>query len=428
MTDTEDAGVSPIGYLKIFFRRKELIIIPVFVGLIFGVCTGILLPKKYKSSTVIFVQEAKSDNPLFESLAVSSTVEQRLAGIKETILGWDNLVELVKRLNLDSEVETKLEFEKLIEGLRENILIKLRGTNILKLEYVGSDPKTTQAVVQNISDLFIGRNVQMQNAETSDAIDFIQSQLRLYQGKIKSAEIAQMQDQLNNLLIDSTEKHPHVKRLKEQIQAKQEELEKENLVYTDNMKLDIKSTAPIVNEIKKALDGLESSANTTADSFKENHISKVMLIDKLDNVMARDVHVNEQVYNMLLQRLETAKITQHLQSSKEGTKYSILDSARVPLKPFQPNIVLMVITGLFLGALVGVGFVIAAEFLDKSFLDVEEAKNYLGIPLLGAISKINTADSIREEKHKSRWMYSLTFVMGVIVVIFSVVLSNFLGQ
>ena len=29
-----------------------------------------------------------------------------------------------------------------------------------------------------------------------------------------------------------------------------------------------------------------------------------MLIDKLDNVMARDVNVNETIYNSLLQRLE----------------------------------------------------------------------------------------------------------------------------
>ncbi|MCK4881819.1 MAG: hypothetical protein KAS92_02215, partial [Candidatus Omnitrophica bacterium] len=117
MTNIGELGASPINYLKIFFRRKELILIPVFIGLIFGVCTGILLPKKYKSETVILVQEGKTDNPLFNKLAVSTTIEQRVAGIRESILGWHSLVELVKRLDLDENIKNKAEFERLILGL-----------------------------------------------------------------------------------------------------------------------------------------------------------------------------------------------------------------------------------------------------------------------------------------------------------------------
>ena len=46
--------------------------------------------------------------------------------------------------------------------------------------------------------------------------------------------------------------------------------------------------------------------------------------------MARDANVNETIYNTLLQRLETAKITQRLQSSQEGTKYTIIDPPARP--------------------------------------------------------------------------------------------------
>ena len=109
-----------------------------------GVCTGILLPKEYRSSTVILVQEGKSDNPLFDKLAVSTTVEQRLAGIRESLLGWTSLSEL--------------EFEQLIENIRKSIKIQLRGGNVLQLDYVGKDPEKTQAVLKNITDIFISRN------------------------------------------------------------------------------------------------------------------------------------------------------------------------------------------------------------------------------------------------------------------------------
>lgn len=425
MTNLGELGISPINYLKIFFRRKELVFIPAFIGLVFGICTGILLPKKYKSDTVILVQEGKTDNPLFNNLAVSTTIEQRLAGIRESILGWNSLVELVKRLELDKDVKTKEDFERLILGLKRDMKINLRGRNVLYLTYVGKEPELTQAVVKNITDIFIDRNIQAQNQETSEAITFIEEQLHVYRGKIKSAEIAKMQEQLDNLLIDSTGRHPIVQELIEQIRVKKEDLKRENLEYTENIGMGEQSTKPMIDEIRKALDTLEGKtakqgpANLPTDS-------KFLVNVNLEKVLARDVGVNEQIYNMLLQRIETAKITQRLQSSKEGTRYEIIDPPRIPLQPFKPNKVLVALVGLFLGTAAGVGLVLASEFLDKSFIDVEEAKEYLGVALFGAISKINTPESLRREKERQRWLYGLTFVTGIITVVAAYNLANYL--
>jgi len=404
MKSSEETSISPINYMKIFFRRKELVLIPMFIGLILGVCTGVLLPKEYKSETVILVREGKSDNPLFHQLAVSTTVEQRLIGIRETILGWNSLVELVKRLDLDKNVRTKAEFEHLVMRIRNNIKIQLRGGNILNLAYVDKDPEQTQAVVKNITDIFISKNVQAQNRETSEAITFIDEQLHVYLGKIKSAEIAELQDQLDTLLLDSTEKHPLVRELKNQIIARKESLKRKNLEYTEANDLVEQNTKPLIEEIKKALNTIEGSTLGKKSSDDQGVETQLMVNIGLEGVVARDIGVNEQIYNMLLQRLETAKITQRLQSSKEGTHYEIIDPPRIPLKPFKPNIFLVVLIGLFLGGAAGVGLVLACEFLDRSFIDVEEAKEYLGVALIGAISKISTLESIRKEKEKMRWL------------------------
>jgi len=433
MGSYEDTGVSPLGYLKVFFRRKELFIIPAFAGLVIGICAGIVLPKKFRSSTVILVEEGKTDNPLFQHLAVSTTVRQRMVGIKESILGWNSMIELIKRLNLDRDVKDRKDFEKLIGRLRENIIIRLRGSNIIELAFVGEEPQVTQQIVKNITDIFVTRNVEIQNLETADAIKFIEEQLKVYEGKIKSAEIAQLQDQLNTLLVDSTEKHPSVRRIREQVDAKKKELEEKNLSFTESDILSTQTTNPIIDEIKKALDSIDTTGTKAPKAAAINpetgapvgsEYYKVMLLEKLDNVMARDIQVNSQIYNMLLNRLETAKITQRLQSSKEGTRYTILDPPRVPLAPFQPNKPLIAFIGLFFGAMIGAGLVLAAEFLDKSFIDVEEAKDFLGVPLLGAISKINTLDSIRMERERERWIYSLTLVAGIVIVIVTLTVSK----
>ncbi len=251
----------------------------------------------------------------------------------------------------------------------------------------------------------------------------------MYRGKIKSSEIAELKDKLNVLLVDSTDMHPLVRQLREQINSKMAELKKENLDYTEEARLSAESTNPMIDQIKKTLDTIadKAVASPTAPNpeASEQDLYKVMLIDKLDTVMARDVGVNNAIYNSLLQRLETAKITQRLQSSKEGTKYVIVDPPRVPLMPTKPNGAMVVFMGLFLGTAAGAGLIFVYEFLDKSFLDVQEASTYLGVPLLGAISKIHTEESIYDFREKNKWILFCMTSIGILLVAFTVMFKAF---
>ncbi len=426
---SETPTISPMNYLKIFFRRKEMLIIPAILGLVVGICTSMVLPKKYVSSTVLLVEDGKTDNPLFAQIAVSTTIQQRLATIRESMLGWNSVVKLVKRLGMDKEIKTQKEFESLISKIRRNIIIKLKSNNIINLSYVGDEPKQTQLVVKNITDIFIERNVDIQNEDTTDAVVFIEEQLKVYRSKIKSSEIAKLKESLNTLLVDSTEAHPRVKQLRELIKAKQNELKKENLEYIETTPTDFDKDNPIISEIKKTLDTMEqkTESNVKKEGIDEQNLYKVMLIDKLDNAMARDENVNNKIYNMLLERLETAKITQRLQSSKEGTRYTVLDPPRVPLTHSKPNKKVVAAAGLAIGLGIGIGLIFISEFLDKSFLDVEEANHFFGQPLLGAISKITTEDNIKKEREKAICLYTITLIVGIAAVMITKAVVNFQG-
>ena len=409
-------------YLKVFFRRRWFVIVPAFAGLVLGICTAMLLPKEYLSSMKILVEEEKNDNPLLNNIAVSTSVAQRIQTIKETMLGWDSLNELVKRLHLDKNIHSQVELEQFIKKLQDQIDFKPDG-NIIEISYISTGPRQAQAVVKNVTNIFIERNVLAQDSETANAIKFIEEQLHVYLGKIKSAEIADLKDKLNTLLIDSTEMHPQVRELRSQIAKKMEELKQEGLEYTPDIKLSEETTNPMVSQIQAALTNIGQKAlaspevnNANTAPVNEKDLYKVMLMDKIGTVMARDVNVNENIYNNLLQRLETAKITQRLQSSKEGTRYTIIEDARVPSRPVKPNKILVSFMGLFLGLILGVGLIFMLEFLDKSFLDIHEASAYLKIPLLGGISKINTVESIDEQKQKQVQLLFWMFSSGVLMI------------
>ena len=66
------------------------------------------------------------------------------------------------------------------------------------------------------------------------------------------------------------------------------------------------------------------------------------------------------------------------------------------------------------------------EFLDQSFLDVQEAKTFFEIPLLGAISKITTAESIAEEQQKQKWIIFWMCSGGALCIVLTVIMGVFL--
>ena len=67
-----------------------------------------------------------------------------------------------------------------------------------------------------------------------------------------------------------------------------------------------------------------------------------------------------------------------------------------------------------------------SEFLDRSFLDVQEASEFLGVPMLGVISKINTEESLYEVKEKNKWKLFWMLSGGTLTVAFIVMIHMFM--
>jgi len=424
---------NPVEYLKVIFRRKWFFIIPSFIGLVLGIIACFLLPKSFESYTVILVQEEKLLNPLIQGLAVSTSVNQRMATIKEQLLGWHSLVELTKKLNLAQNISNQADFEDLILKLRGNISVKMYGPMLIRISYQSRDPRECQLVVQTLSDILIEENMREQAKDSDIAINFIKEQLQVYKRKIKESEINAMEEQLKNLLHDSTEEHPMVKELRDKVNRAKKELESgEYKVESPEKPI----PSPVYESMKKELDKIiqDETAKAvplnTAYAQSENKegdpnatIYKLLLMDKIDSSVSRDMNVNENIYNMLLQKLETAKITQRLEASKEGTRYNIIDPPRLPLKPSKPKKIMVVLMGFFLGGFAGTGLVFGREFMDQSFLDIEDAKNNLGYPVLGAISRITTPEEVQKEKIRHRMAMITLTVTSVLLIIIAMLVS-----
>jgi len=422
---------TPMHYVKIFFRRKWLLIVPAVLGVIVGIITGAFLPKVYSSRSVVMIKEEKTLNPLIQGLAISSSVGSRLKTLREQILGWNSLVKLVERLELAKDIKSQKEFEKYILSLRNKISVRMRGaSNIVQISYQDKDPRKTKKIVEAINNIFIEENLRSQTEESDIAIDFIKDQLKVYRKKMKEAELAEIKESLDDLLIDSTEAHPLVKDYRKKIAQLEVEINKQEIDESELLKPvgdgtyeDIKEEIAQAIENELAVVGVQpqervDSLNPTITNT-DDRLYKLLLMDKIDATTPEDAKVNEKIYNMLLQRLETAKITKRLEASKEGTRYIILEPPRLPLDPIKPNKLLVMFLGLFMGTGLGIGLVLLFEFTDHSFLGIDEAKEFLDLPVIGGISRILTQEDITREKSRQRLRVTAFTLASILLIVLS---------
>jgi succinoglycan biosynthesis transport protein ExoP len=106
------------------------------------------------------------------------------------------------------------------------------------------------------------------------------------------------------------------------------------------------------------------------------------------NVLKRDVETSRKVHEALLQRIKEAGVSAGLRSSN----VRIVDYARTPYKPAEPDVPRNLITSLLLGLIGGLGLAFVFETLDYSVRTPEHAQLLLGLPSLGVIPKSANPD------------------------------------
>jgi polysaccharide biosynthesis transport protein len=123
------------------------------------------------------------------------------------------------------------------------------------------------------------------------------------------------------------------------------------------------------NMLRDALDKQKQEAN----KLNESAIAYTLL--------KRDVDTNRQLYEGLLQKLKEAGVSAGLKSNN----FRIVDGARPPTAPIEPNIPRNLLFAAVLGLASGVGLAFLLEGLDNTVRTTEQAQMISGVASLGMI-------------------------------------------
>ena len=104
--------------------------------------------------------------------------------------------------------------------------------------------------------------------------------------------------------------------------------------------------------------------------------------------LERSKAINEEVYSMLVQRYEEAKI------SEEGklSNIRIINRATLPKFPVSPKVKMNILIGLLLGLGLGIGAAFLIESLNTKLNNLSDVERYVKLPILGTIPDIPLDD------------------------------------
>src|SRR5277367_5312368 len=179
--EQKSASLDIQKYLDLVRRRHIYFLIPLLLGWIVVWGASWILPVRYKSSTLILVEQPSMPKD-YVVPNVSDDLQDRLQSITQQILSRTRLLLIIDELNLYSANGKKMTPDEKVERMRKDIEILLvrdfqEQITSFKISYSAHDPGVAQQVTGELSKLFINANLEVRQQQSEGTTKFLESQL-----------------------------------------------------------------------------------------------------------------------------------------------------------------------------------------------------------------------------------------------------------
>ena len=314
-----------------------------------------------------------------------------------------------------------------LEAARKNLTEQEKQVREFKLQHVGELPDQVQTNLQILNTL----QAQLQNE--GDALNsarqqhaYLETLLNQYRSLTTSGnttgstvvglpalddELTRLKAQLADLSAHYTDRHPDVRKVKEQI-AKNEKMREQILADIDAKKAGTtgdaagtaapqESTARGISSPMVQLEG-QLHANQAEISSREHAIAELnKKIAQYQGRLAQEPLREQQLadlsrgydqskanYDDLLKKKNESAMATSMELRQQGERFRILDPPSLPLKPDFPNRLKFCAIGLGVGLALGVFVVGGFEMADDRIYSEKEFKDLLPVPVICEIPVI----------------------------------------
>ncbi len=283
--------------------------------------------------------------------------------------------------------------EKLAEFKKRNVGVMPDSTG----DYYSRLQSATSGLAQLQSQLSLAQRKRLEllrQLETEEPVLRTESLTAEYDAKILAAE-----NQLRDLSLQYTDRHPDIIALKDSLERMREQRDESiadgsastasdpmdlNPVY-QSMKIELNNTEVLIAEIRARI---EQQRLVVAELQKS--VDTIPVVEAELSKLNRDYEVTKARYEALLDRFESARLTEDAEQSSEDVKFRVIDPPTIPLEPIGPNRPLFLSMALIFGLAGGGMFAYAMNQVNPVFVGRSSLTKIAGANVLGTISVILT--------------------------------------
>lgn len=249
------------------------------------------------------------------------------------------------------------------------------------------------------------------------------------QPETEADRLQRLRGYLNELLVKYTDKHPEVRRTKQLIEQLEGQVGKAQPLSgkaTASAASRSHLTASLENQrLQLQLKGIdinikqlrEEQALIPAEIAKYQRWIEAAPVREAEwKTLTRDYEELRRNYDQLVARSLQAQSAENLERNQKGSKFKVVDSARLPEKPFKPNFLKILLVAIAAGLALSFGSILALDFMDTSFKDVQEIEDYIGVPVVCAITYIERDTETRKARFLFLLSVALVSVYGTVLL------------
>jgi polysaccharide chain length determinant protein (PEP-CTERM system associated) len=160
-------------YIEAPRRRPLTVAVPWAAVVLLSIAALFILPKKYKSSTLILVESEKVPDSFVPKVATDDRTA-RLEAIRPEILSRTRLERVLDETRPYPDLASKTQA---VEKLRRSTFINVSGNDGFTIDFVHNDAHKAQEVTSRLATLFIEETLKSREQQVEGAVDFLVTQV-----------------------------------------------------------------------------------------------------------------------------------------------------------------------------------------------------------------------------------------------------------
>jgi len=319
-----------------------------------------------------------------QAIGTSKFLEDELSSMRSRLITMEGDLKKYREENMGSLPEQLESNLRIVDRLQDELNNKQNNLRDSKL-------------------LLISLNKQLEEAESNKNLFMTQSSTQ--GGSAASFSFSDgdnllaLKRQLSELETKYTPKHPDVVRLKKKIkdlEAENQEEETTQQVESQAVSFNARNN-PFFRMQMSMLEQVEATRRDIISLEEEiAQLQKKIIVyqRRIEDIpkkeqellsLKRDYDEVNETYSSLLQRKLEAELAVNMEKKQKGEQFCILDPAKVPRKPVEPNMKRLFFFAVVAGLGIGGGLIYLKEYYADYFKTIDEIEATLDLPVLAVI-------------------------------------------